>query len=203
MKIKATAILCVVFLTSATTPSLQPNQWTATNDKDGINSYIGASQTNGIIPTKVVMNISASPEKVIRVIADVDKYSQWVPYCEKSYTIQKVSDTTCYAYQRISAPMVTDRDLAMRLTVRKIANSEYEVLLTAVPNFVKAESNAIRIEHFIARYHVYALTKDTTCVEQVCEVNIGGSIPTFLLKWANRNQPHETFQKLRAQILNS
>ena len=200
---KATAILCVVFLTSATTPELQPNQWTATDNKDGINSYIGPTGTNGTMATKVTMTLPTSPEKAVRIIADVDNYSQWVPYCEKSFTIQKVSDTVCYAYQRISAPLVSDRDLAMRLTVRKIANKEYEILLTAVPNFVKAENNAIRIEHFIARYHVYAISKDSTCIEQVCEVNIGGSIPSFLLRWANHNQPHETFQKLRTQILNS
>jgi len=131
----------------------------------------------------------------------MDNYYKWVPYCKKSYTLQRVSDTDCYGYQRISAPMVTDRDIAVRLTVRKTDAKNYEVLVTAVPNFIKAESNAIRIQHMIARYRIYAVSNNLTLIEQVNEVNIGGSIPSFLLTWANRNQPEETFKNLRAEIL--
>lgn len=200
---KATGILCMVLFTSATTPRITNTEWQPTNNKDGINAWIGKTVNNGVIPTRVEMTVPVSPEKAVRVISDVDNYMQWVPYCKKSYVIQRVSDTVSYSYQRISAPMVTDRDLAMRMTVRKLNNKSYEVLLTAVPNFVKAESNAVRIEHFIARYKVYADANNITHVEQVCEVNIGGSVPTFLLKWANRNQPHETFENLREQIANS
>jgi len=203
MILKATGIICVVLMTSATASNVASTEWSATNNKNGINAFIGKSVNSGVIPTKVEMTVSASPEKVLRVIVDVNNYSEWVPYCKKSFTIQKVSDTVSYAYQRISAPLVADRDLAMRMTIRSIGNKSYEVLMTAVPGFVKKETSTIRIEHFVARYHVYALTNNTTRIEQVCEVNIGGSIPTFLLKWANHNQPHETFENLREQILNS
>lgn len=203
MKMKATAILCVVFLTSATTADVKPTQWTSTKSKDGINAYVGRTADNGITPTKVDMTVSVSPEKALKVITNLDNYYKWVPYCKKSYTIQRVSDTVCYGYQRISAPMVTDRDLAVRLTIRKISNKNYEVLITAVPNFVKHESNTVRIEHFIARYNVYTGADNLTHVEQETEVDIGGSIPSFLINWTNSKQPHETFQSLRNEILNS
>lgn len=203
MIMKATGIICVVLMTTATSNNVATTEWSATNNKNGINAYIGKSVNKGVIPTKVEMTVSVSPEKALQVIANVNNYTEWVPYCEKSYTIQRVSDTVSYAYQRISAPMVADRDLAMRMTIRKIGNKNYEVLMTAVPGFVKKEGNAIRIEHFVTRYHVYALTNSTTRIEQICEVNIGGSVPTFLLKWANQNQPHETFENLREQILKS
>lgn len=203
MIMKATGILCMVLFTSAATPRTAKTVWQPTNNKDGINAYIAKDVNNGVIPTRVEMTVSVSPEKAVRVISDVDNYNQWVPYCKKSHIIQRVSDTVSYSYQRISAPMVADRDLAMRMTVRKINSKSYELLLTAVPGFVKNEPNAVRIEHFIAQYKVYADVNNVTHIEQVCEVNIGGSIPTFLLKWANRNQPHETFENLRKQIVKS
>jgi hypothetical protein len=198
---KATGIICAVLFTSAITHAAKEDNWTLTKSKDGISSYVGTTGANGITPTRVEMTVPASTEKVVRVIANMDEYDKWVPYCKKSYTIQQVSDTCSYGYQRISAPMVADRDIAVRLTVRKIGNKDYEILVTAVPNFIKSESGAIRIQHMIARYHVYAGANNLTHIEQVNEVDIGGRIPAFMLNWANKNQPQETFLNLRNQIL--
>ena len=203
MKKRATVVICAMILVSATTTKNPSGEWTATNSKGGIKSYVGKSSNGNVIPTKVEMTVLASPEKVLKAITDMNGYTAWVPYCKKSYTIQCVSDTVFYAYQRISAPLVTDRDLAMRVNIHQIDKNNYNVLLTAVPSFVKKEKDAIRIEHFMASYRVSALTNKTTHVEQVCEVNIGGSVPSFLIRWANRNQPHETFENLRNQLLNN
>jgi hypothetical protein len=203
MIVKATGIICAVWFTSAVTNNLKAENWSLTKNKDGITAYIGDKGSNGLTPTKVEMTIHVSPEKAIAVITDIDNYYRWVPYCKKSYTIQRVSDTALYGYQRISAPMVTDRDLAVRMTVNKINDKDYEILLTAVPSFVKSQSSAIRIQHFFARYHVYVGADNLTHIEQISEVDIGGNIPSFLLNWANNKQPSETFQSLRNRILNS
>ena len=200
---KVTGIICAVWFSSAVTNAVKEDNWTLTKSKDGISAYVGLAGSNGITPTKVEMAVIASPEKVVHVIANMDDYNKWVPYCKKSYTIQRVSDTASYGYQRISAPMVADRDIAVRLTVRKISSKDFEVVVTAVPNFVKSVSSAIRIQHMIARYHVYTGADKLTHIEQVNEVDIGGHIPSFLLNWANRNQPQETFENLRNQILHS
>lgn len=200
---KATGIICMVLLTSAATPTIKENEWTLTKSKDGINAFVGKPVNSAITPTRAEMSVALGPEKVVHVIADLNNYSKWIPYCNKSYTIQRVSDTVSYGYQRISAPMVTDRDVAVRLCIHKISDKNYEVVITAVPNFVKPESNAIRIQHLFAYYHIYAGADNLTHIEQVNEVDIGGSIPSFLLNWSNRNQPAETFANLRKEILNS
>src|SRR4051812_38172106 len=116
MIMKAKAIICMALFGSTLNVTAGAYDWTPINNEDGIKTYVSTSATNGATPTKVEMVVAATPEKVVKVIADFENYINWVPYCKKSYTIQRVSDTVSYGYQRISAPFVTDRDIAVRLT---------------------------------------------------------------------------------------
>lgn len=195
MKVKSFYFICFMLLTSASV-----TEWRRTQNLYGIVSYIGTPTSKGITPTKVEMTVSATPEKAVKVITNLNNYKLWLPYCKTSYVIQQVSDTVSYGYLRMSLPIVTDRDVAVRCTVHKTAGNSYEVLVTAVPNLKKEEIDAFRIKHFTSRYTVKADANGKTFIRQITEVDIGGNIPDFLIDWINELQPLETFQKLRKLI---
>ena len=200
MKLPASVIICFVFLTSSFRIDNRSDSWTLLKSKDNISSYSGEAGKNGITPTRVDMIVHAAPERVVRVISDMDKYKLWVPYCKTSFFVQKPSDTLCYGYQRMSAPLIKDRDVALRCSVVKTGDERYEVLIEAVPELVKTEEHAVRIKYLITRYKIYRDPSGATHVDQVNEVDIGGSIPTFLVNWLSRSQPYETCESLRKVI---
>ncbi len=187
-------------LSSVSRPDNSKLTWNRVKSKDGITTYVANTETNGITPTRVEMTVAAAPQHVVAAITDLDNYYKWLPYCKESYTIQHVSDTVSYGYQRISAPLVTDRDVAMRCTIIKHSDTNYEVVITGVPNFIKHKGNAIRVQYLSSHYRVQSDASGITTIEQINQVDIGGNIPSFLVDWTNRTQPFETFQKLRKVI---
>jgi hypothetical protein len=201
MKIKLTGLICLTLFTTVAAQASTTTQWECTKNADGIMSFVGSNKINGIAPTKVEMTVAATPEKVLGVIADFSRYDEWLPHCEKSYFLQRISDTISYGYIRLSPPLVTDRDAALRCTILKTSEKNYEVLVTAVPNFIHEEKNALRIQHMVCRYNLRVEPNGKTFISQTNEVNIGGSIPNFLINWSNNSQPFETFQRLRKLIV--
>lgn len=196
---KTTGLICLAIISTAATP-VTTSQWKCVKSDDGINAYVTAANQGSIQATKTEMSVDANAKKVVAVIMDMNNYKAWLPYCKESYTLQQVSDTVCYGYQRISAPVVTDRDVAIRCTATKVGKDEYEISITAVPNFVKAKSNAVRIQHLLTHYTIKGDGKGHAYITQTNEVDIGGSVPNFLINWSNKSQPYETFQRLRKVI---
>ena len=200
MKLPTSVIICIVLLTSSFRIDNRYNSWTLLKSKNDISAYSGRAGKNGITPTRVEMIVHAAPEKVVQVISDMDKYKLWIPYCKKSFFLQKPSDTLCYGYQRMSAPFVKDRDVALRCSITKTGEQCYEMQILAVPDLVKTEEHAVRIRYLVTQYKIYRDPSGVTHVDQVNEVDIGGSIPTFLVNWLSRYQPYETCENLRKII---
>lgn len=196
---KTTGLICLALISTAAAPTTT-SQWKCVKNDDGISAYVSSTATSSVQATKTEMTVNANTKKVVAVIMDMNNYKKWLPYCKESYIIQQVSDTVCYGYQRISAPVVADRDVAIRCTATKIGKDEYEISITAVPNFVKKNSNAVRIQHLLTHYTIKGDAKGRTFVSQTNEVDIGGSVPGFLINWSNKSQPYETFQRLRKTI---
>ena len=196
MKLPAAGLTCLIFIAFAYRADGNANKWKLLKSKDHISSFSGTPNDKGITPTMVEMTTHASPERVVSVIADMANYKLWVPYCKTSVLVQKASDNVCYGYQRVSAPLVKDRDMVLCCTVSKTGTT-YEILIVAAPNFLKPGNGAIRIQHLNTHYQIYPDASGTTHIIQVSEVDIGGSIPMFLLNWLSKYQPYETCQKLR------
>lgn len=197
---KTASVICVLLL-STTMPLEKKQNWVVTKSKEGITTYVSANESSNA-PTKSEMIVDAPLNKTISTITNIDNYTKWVPYCKKSYCIEQVSDSVKYCYQLISAPMVKDRDVVSRMTVQKINENCYQIIITSFPNYIAKKNNTIRIEQLNTVYLVKAISKTKTFISQENKVSLGGSIPDFMVSWANKSQPFETFKNLRETIVN-
>lgn len=196
---KASSIICVLLL-SKTMPLETKQNWILTKNKEGISTYVSSTEGSNP-PTKSEMIVNVSTKKVVNAIVNIESYPKWVPYCKKSYCIEKVSDSVKYCYQLISAPMIKDRDVVSRMTTRKVDDSTYQITFTSFPNYIDKKNGVIRIERLNTIYIIKALENGKTKIIQENSVSLGGEIPEFLINWANKNQPYETFKNLRDNII--
>lgn len=149
------------------------------------------------------MNISQSPEETLRAILDFDSYHHWVPYCENSHTVKKVTDSLYYFYQLLDMPVIKNRDIIVKVEISELESKGYNIKMTSVPDYIERDPDAIRIGLFKASYSITQNTgSGKTMVSMENEVDPGGYIPTFALNWASRSQPHQTFSNLKEHIAN-
>lgn len=196
---KTTSLICGLLL-STTMPIEKKQSWVVTQCKNGITTYQSTAEESNC-PTRSEMIVNAPIRKVTGVIADINNYKNWVPYCKTSKCVDAVSDNEKYCYQLISVPMIKDRDVVFRMTVKKTDETNYTIRITSSPAYLPKSKNALRIEHLLTTYTVTAVSDKQTKIVQENSVALGGSIPDFMLNWANKNQPYETFKALRTEIV--
>src|SRR5205814_6715373 len=64
--------------------------------------------------SKAVGEIAVPTDLVDAVLGDLESYSRFMPYTAECRVLKRDSDSVL-AYQRISAPMVSDRDYTVRV----------------------------------------------------------------------------------------
>src|SRR5205814_4610367 len=99
------AELCAIAL--AAEPEASPGEWKFISDKDGVTIY--RRQRRLSKESKAIGDIAASTDLVHAVIDDAESYTTFMPYTAECRVLKRDADSVV-AYQRISAPMVSDRD---------------------------------------------------------------------------------------------
>jgi len=181
---------------------LPKDHWEVTKDKDGIVTYIGSPDGNGLRPTRSVMSVDRPVEEVVKSILDFGSYPNWVPYCSNSTTIDSFSDTLIYFHQVLDMPLIKNRDIVIKVAVHENEEGTIGIRMDSAPTHIESKPSALRISRFWGEYTIKNdKTLGVTEIELVNQVDPGGFIPTFAINWASRLQPHETFSNLREHIL--
>ena len=116
---------------------ISESNWTETKDKNDIVTYIGSANETGLKPTLSVMNLSQSPDETLAAILDFDSYHHWVPYCENSHTVEKISDSLYYFYQLLDMPVIKNRDIIVKVEISEFENDGYNIKMTSVPDYIE------------------------------------------------------------------
>src|SRR5256714_15080941 len=102
--------LCAIAL--AAEPEASPGEWKFISDKDGVTIY--RRQRTLSKESKAIGEIAASTDLVNAVLEDVESYTSFMPYTAECRVLKRDGEMIV-AYQRISAPMVSDRDYTIRV----------------------------------------------------------------------------------------
>ncbi|HMG05562.1 MAG TPA: START domain-containing protein [Chthoniobacterales bacterium] len=96
-------------------------EWVLISKSDDIAIYRRPRSGPGHNESKVIGAIAAPTEVVHAVIDDIEAYSQFMPYTVECRVLKRDADSVL-TYQRISAPLVSDRDytLRVRTTVKTV-----------------------------------------------------------------------------------
>lgn len=198
MNITAITLSALIVTASFSSFANDGEDWTQTVQRDGIITYSGIPDKNGVRPSLAEMEVPFSLKHALAAITDVASYTAWTPYCSRSEVIQEITDSSFIYYQIISAPVVKDRDLVAEITI-SATDSSAVVTIKARPELIDTKWRTVRIEEFETTYWLTA-TENGTEIKCKSSLDIGGSIPSFLLNTMNEQKPFETFQSLRKHM---
>jgi hypothetical protein len=190
--------LCSVI--PAAEPEAGAGEWKFISTKEGVTLH--RRQRPLSYESRAVGEIEASTDVVHAVLDDVEAYSSFLPYIAECRVLKRDGDSVV-AYQRISAPMASDRDYTIRVrtTPKKTENgtkylSHWEADNAAGP---PEKRGVIRVALCEGSWLLEPAGRNKTHATYTIYTDSGGIIPTFIKNTGSQIGIRKLFAAIRKQ----
>jgi hypothetical protein len=185
----------------AAEPEATPGEWKFISNKDGVALY--RRQRAITNESKAIGEIAASTELVHAVIDDVESYASFMPYTAECRVLKREGDTII-GYQRISAPMASDRDYTVRVRAssKKVEGgtsyfTHWEADNAAGP---PEKRGVVRVNLCEGSWLLEPTGPNTTRATYLIYTDSGGIIPKFIKETGSQIGIRKLFAAIRKQV---
>lgn len=196
------ALICsLISNVPAAEPEATPGEWKFISDKDGVAIYRRQRPLSN--ESKAIGEISASTELVHAVLDDVESYASFMPYTAECRVLKR-DGASVIAYQRISAPLVSDRDYTVhvRTTTKKVENgTSYSIRWETDNAAGPAEKRGVvRVTLCEGSWLLEPIGPDTSRATYTVYTDSGGIIPKFIKEAGSQTGIRKLFAAVRKRI---
>jgi len=188
----------------AAEPEATPGEWKLVSTSDNVALYRRSRPGPGHYETKAIGEIAAPTALVHAVIEDVDSYPRFMPYTAECRVLKREGDSVL-TYQRISAPLVSDRDyiLRVRTTSRTVEGgtnyrSRWETENAAGP---AERPGIVRVKLCEGGWLLEPAGLNGTRATYSVYTDSGGAIPAFIKNTGSQIGIRKIFAAIRKQVL--
>lgn len=184
-------------------PEATPGEWKLISNKEGVALYRRPRAITN--ETKAIGEIAAPTDLVHAVIDDVESYSSFIPYVAECRVLKREGDSIL-GYQRISAPMASDRDytLHVRTTAKKsdVGTSYFSHWETDNAAGPPEKRGVIRVNLCEGSWLLEPAGPNTTRATYTVYTDSGGIIPKFIKETGSQIGIRKLFAAIRKQVTN-
>jgi hypothetical protein len=195
--------LCLTIILTSARAGDGTDGWTVADRSENLTVFTRPHEGSSIRECRAIGLIDAEPIVVKRVIDDTAEYPKFMPYVIETRTLSRTADGRV-GYQRISPPVVGDRDYTVRVKCESkacpaggtIYCNRWEVANDLGPAEIKGVTRVkITQGSWLLEPSPGGKTKATYTIYS----DSGGGIPTFLLNTANKTALPKLFDAVRKQ----
>jgi hypothetical protein len=183
-------------------PAHAQTEWQLRKEKDGIKVYSSKVPDSKIKAIRVVTELNATASQVAAIVMDIDAAPDWVYHLKSSVLLFRVSQDELYYYAEIALPWpVANRDFVVHLTLTK--NTETNIITIdgpAVSGYRPVRKRIVRIDNSTGRWVITPIGYNHVMVEYSIHVDLGGSLPSWLVNIFAGEAPLHIFQNLKVQL---
>ena len=187
----------------AAEPEAAPGEWKFVSDKEGVTLHRRQRALSN--ESRAVGEIAASTDVVHAVLDDMESYSSFMPYTAECRVLKRDGNTVV-AYQRISAPMTSDRDYTIRVrtSAKKVEggtsySSHWETDNAAGP---PEKRGVVRVNLCEGSWLLEPTGPNTTRATYMVYTDSGGMIPKFIKETGSQIGIRKLFAAIRKQVTN-
>lgn len=184
----------------AAEPEATPSEWKFISNKEGVALYRRDRPATN--ESKAIGEIAAPAAVVHAVINDVESYESFMPYTVECRVLKRDGDSIV-AYQRISAPMTSDRDYTVRMRSSSrqveggtIYSSRWEAENTLGP---PEKRGVVRVNLCDGSWLLEPTGPNTTRATYMIYTDSGGVIPGFIKNTGSQIGIRKLFAAIRKQ----
>ena len=185
----------------AAEPEASPSEWKLISDKEGVLLY---RRDRPIAKeTKAIGEIAAPAAAIHAVINDVESYASFMPYTAECRVLKR-DGSSIVAYQRISAPLTSDRDYTVRMRSSSKAaegRTSYLCHWEAENALGPAEKpGVVRVKLCDGSWLLEPLSANTTRATYTLYTDSGGVLPAFIKNVGSQIGIRKLFAAIRKQV---
>jgi len=184
---------------------LRDIEWKEISNKDGISVFRPKEykHDSGMIPIKFKAILNHDIVRVLSVLANEDRKTEWMPNAKKIKVLEKksISDFTVYYRYEVPWPF-KDRDFIVKQLgyfnpkEQKVSVDIKSIKFKEDP----ADGSTVRGITYDGYTVIRPHGENKTTVEMAFLNDFGGYIPKFLINFATKNWPHIFMKQLRQQL---
>ncbi len=192
------SFLLFFFLTCS---AVSQTSWELAKEKNGIRIYTKAVEGSETKVFRAVTEMETSIEEVFRILRNVRKFPEWVPYTASAKRVKTEENVLIvYIFSDLPWP-VSDRDGYYEYTFQYNEGANYGyVQIRALPDFAEEKEHAIRIQETKGFWKFSKLSGGKLKVTYQLHTEYEGSIPSWLAKSSVVSTPYRTLMGLNEQV---
>lgn len=193
--------LCAL-LTSTAAAEEKKGGWTVVEKERGI-VVTTREEPGRELPTfRGRGNIKAPLLHALAVVLDAEEATKWAVAVNEVKMLKKLDEMTYLIYTRSHAAWpVHDRDMVVKRKLEVIKpGQEYRVSVICQPKGEAAGRRVVRVRQCESHFNLRKVDENTTYADYMVNLDPGGSLPTWLVKWASKRIPFDTLVNLEKHV---
>jgi hypothetical protein len=179
-------------------------EWELTEEEEGIRVWQREVEGSSLVEFKGHAKIDASIIKVLAVLHDQNRKTEWLARCRENRLIRAKSIGKHVVYNRVRSdfPLVDDRDVVYETTVdyfpeeKKVFIQVWNVDDPLAPPV----EGVVRMPKLQLSWTLIAPDPNTTEATYQVRVDPGGAIPHWVVNLVSKELPLKTLGNLRKQV---
>jgi hypothetical protein len=200
---KLLVLVTLLLSGAATCIAGDKDAWEQLSNEDGITVWRREVAGSPVVAVKGEAVIAASLAKTASVLADTSRAKEWVCSLGEARVLRVISPTARIEYNRLAAPWpVSDRDFVFSTEIkidRKARTVTFELKSVVDALAPPDDDKAVRGELLSSTYVLTQVEERKTKVTVEIQVDPKGSIPKWLVNYAQKGWPRGTLEGVRDQ----
>jgi hypothetical protein len=168
--------------------------WKLEKDKNGIKVFTRVAEGSKFKEYKSETEIEASPEKLLEILLDVEKYPEWMANVDVADILDQEGEENYYIYSMVNVPWpFEDRDEVTLSEVSKDSGSgTITIRIEILPDYIGETKGVVRIPSGKGLWVFKPLENGKTWVYHQFRGDPGGNIPAWIANMFMVDGPYKT-----------
>lgn len=172
--------------------------WEVTATRDGVTYAHRTVEGSPYLEYRAETHVPLPPERVLEAIWT--GITQALPATVKKREVLRRADDELLVYDRIHAPVVSDRDVTIRLRKRAMAGALEVRFESANAEGPPEDARYVRIPVVRGGWTLSRATDGGTLLRYQCYSEPGGSVPAWMVRSAQQDQIEMDVQRILGRL---
>jgi uncharacterized membrane protein len=175
--------------------------WKDVNLRDGVQIAAKPWAGSAFHEMRATGDMDAPPERILAVIADFERYPDFMPTASQAQVLQRDGDRAYY-YMEITPPVISRRDYCIRVTVERLESGSFRNSWAADDSACPPERKGVVRVH--ANQGEWLLSPidggRRTHVVYRCHIDVGGHVPGWMVNRASAKELPNIFAAVKRTL---
>mgnify|MGYP000379912974 CR=1 FL=1 len=189
-------ILFLIIISVSIPQIHQSETWELAKNKKGIKVYVSQIQNSAYYAFKAIMSVKATEAEILKILKEVNKYSEWFAFTASAKLISKKTDEQDFFMKTDYPWPFSNECMHYNMKFVKTPNNKQKIIISGINKSTNCKYSLKKADGYILLEPNGAYTKISYYLHSEPSQNI----PTWLINPNIHEMPYQTFVSLRNKL---